>query len=159
MYERYKKYKIAKTLKKYLDTRNKLKRLGIIRSEGSVVGDYAEWYVAEWFGLKLADSMVTAGYDAIDDRGKTYQIKARLVDSPNDRTAFVFKKTDNFDYFVPVLISRKTYMPLIEPIKIPSDYVETHSKKNNHDTRLYWTAKLYADIKTTVDYNPGQGEL
>ncbi len=42
-------------------TRLGLTRLGILRSERSLQGDYAEWLVAELLGLQLARSGVQKG--------------------------------------------------------------------------------------------------
>ncbi len=45
----------------YSASRQCLTRLGILRSERSLQGDYAEWLVAELLGLQLARSGVQKG--------------------------------------------------------------------------------------------------
>ena len=59
-----------------------VKRRGVVRTKNNPVGDYAEWLVTTTFGLALAGKS-SAGFDATDDDGTTYQIKARRVTPDN----------------------------------------------------------------------------
>ncbi len=59
---------------------------GIIRTR-RIVGDVGERYAAAELDLQLVDDPTTAGYDAVDGRGKTYEIKTRRVYASGRRTS------------------------------------------------------------------------
>jgi hypothetical protein len=54
----------------YLAARKGLTTLGILRSERTLQGDFAEWIVAELFDLSLAPDRVQKDYDAKDRQGR-----------------------------------------------------------------------------------------
>src|SRR5262245_47032344 len=78
------------TLLRYRDARERLRRLGVIRTEGPLAAQFAEWVAAHHLRLRLVPSNVQKGYDAIDRDGRTYQIKGRLVDPSRRYTSFDF---------------------------------------------------------------------
>jgi len=64
----------AELLQLYGKILEELKTRKVIRTANSPVGDYAEWLVANKFGLKLMENS-KKGYDAEDSEGIKYQIK------------------------------------------------------------------------------------
>jgi hypothetical protein len=86
----------------YLAARQGLTKLGILRSERTLQGDYAEWLVAELLRLRLTPSTIQKGFDATDRKGQIYQIKSRIVKSLDQSTSFNFADIAvSFDYLVP----------------------------------------------------------
>lgn len=57
---------------------SQLRERGIVRSENSPVGDYAEHLAARAFGLTLVNNSAI-GYDGVDGAGVRYQIKGRRI--------------------------------------------------------------------------------
>lgn len=77
-----------------------LRRRGILRSDNTPTGDYAEWLVARSLGLTLENNS-TSGYDATNPDGTRYQIKARrLVTPKTSRQLSPLRRLDQdpFDY-------------------------------------------------------------
>jgi len=131
----------------YLASRNGLKKLGILRSERTLQGDYAEWLVAKMLQLHLAPSGVQKGYDATDSSGARYQIKARLVDSLTEPTSFDFHQlADDFDYLIGVFLDRKTF-DVLGIIRIPYDIVRKGSSpdQNSSKVRFRWKRSMVSD--------------
>ncbi len=50
--------------------------MGVLRTRGGPLGDYAEWLMEYLFGLKRACASNQKGWDAKDEYGRRYQIKA-----------------------------------------------------------------------------------
>jgi len=61
---------------------DELRRRGILRSRNNPTGDYGEWLVSTRLGLTLAQAS-EKGFDASDQDGLRYQIKARRLSSTN----------------------------------------------------------------------------
>ncbi len=59
-----------------------LRERGVIRTEDSPAGDYAEYLAARAFGLTLADNS-RIGWDGRDALGVRYQIKGRGITGRN----------------------------------------------------------------------------
>jgi hypothetical protein len=55
-----------------------LRERGIVRSENSPVGDYAEYLAARAFGLTLTQNSAI-GWDGVDAAGARYQVKGRRI--------------------------------------------------------------------------------
>jgi len=55
----------------YLSSRAGLKELGILRTERTLQGDFAEWLVAHLLDLELSRSTVEKHVDASDTSGRT----------------------------------------------------------------------------------------
>ena len=84
---------------------DELKNRGVVRSSNNPVGDYTEWLVASKLELKLQTNS-TAGYDAIDNQGRRYQIKGRRMTSdksPAQLGAIRNLDKNDFDYLVAVI--------------------------------------------------------
>ena len=128
----------------YLASRNGLKQLGILRSERSLQGDYAEWFVANLMGLKLEESTVHKGIDAVDNEGKTYQIKSRIVKTLSQNTSFDIQNIDfKFDYLIPVFFNKS--FEILAILKIPYDVVKELGTQTQSSFRFRWNKKVAED--------------
>lgn len=135
----------------YNASRQGLKKLGILRSERNVQGDYAEWLAAEILDLRLAANTVEKGFDATDREGRTYQIKARLVQSLDETTSFDFKSMPaSFDYLVCVFLSHT--LELLGIACVPYQVVRELGKQNENSFRFRWNKRTASDprIKKVV---------
>jgi hypothetical protein len=80
----------------------------VVRSKNNPTGDYAEWLVCKKLGLTPTANS-TKGYDAVDSRGRKYQIKGRRVTPTNKSTLLgVIRNYEagNFDYLVAVVFDQ-----------------------------------------------------
>jgi hypothetical protein len=128
----------------YSASRQGLTQRGILRSERSLQGDYAEWLVAELLGLQLAPSGVQKGYDAIDVRGSKYQVKSRVVKSLLERTSFDFRSLDaNFDHLACVFLS--PLLDVLGILRVPYAAVCDHASTNRNSCRFRWNKATERD--------------
>ena len=128
----------------YSASRQGLARLGILRSERSLQGDYAEWLVAELLGLQLAPSGVQKGYDAIGSDGAKYQIKSRVVASLTATTSFDFRTLESdFDHLIGVFFS--PLLDVLGIIKAPYATVADHVSTNTNSVRFRWNRTTERD--------------
>lgn len=128
-----------------------LRRRGIIRSDNTPTGDYAEWLVARSLGLTLAGNAM-AGYDAIGPDKARYQIKARrLVTPKTSRQLSPLRKLDQnpFDYVIVVLFGPE--FDVQECWQIPIDVVREYAVYREHVNGhiLYASGAALADGRTT----------
>ena len=129
-----------KLIAQYLEAKQALKGLGILRTDRSLEGDYAEWLISNNLGLKLSESTIQKGYDATDISGNTYQIKSRVVETLNHNTSFDIKNIDfEFDYLVCVFFSPN--LKLLKLLKIPYKVVVQLGIQNQSSFRLRWNVK------------------
>lgn len=84
--------KAKKLLLQYRNIINKLRDMDVIRT-GKVVSDYGEYVACKKFKLKRAQSTVNKGFDAVDKRGKKYEIKTRKATAWNKPGIFPVKKS------------------------------------------------------------------
>jgi len=125
-------------LKNYRRARKKLMKLGIIRSERTVQGDYGEWLACSLLKLTTAKSGVQPGYDATDEQGQKYQIKTRLIHDIDSATSFdLHEMNQGFDFLLGVLLSKE--VELLAIVKIPYAEVSSRANKNLTSYRLRWT--------------------
>ena len=135
----------------YRAARDELLRLGIIRSERSVAGDYGEWLAAQMLDLELSPNGVQAGFDAIDSNGKTYQIKTRTVDDLGTSTSFDMKDPGHpFDYLLGVFLSQSC--DVLAVVRISASEVERRAARNRSSRRLRWTADCWISDWAEVLY-------
>lgn len=127
-----------------------LRRRGILRSDNTPTGDYAEWIVSRALGLTLQGNS-SAGYDAISSDGIRYQIKARrLSNARTQRQLSAIRNLDNdpFDYLIIVLFSPE--FDVMECWQVPIEVVREHAiyiaHVNGH--RLNARGALLADART-----------
>jgi uncharacterized protein DUF6998 len=109
-------------LRLYGSVLTQLRARGIVRSENSPVGDYAEYLAARAFGLTLVVNS-GIGYDGIDANGIKYQVKARRMTPWNKSRQLgairgLGTGADPFDQLVAILfepefgIQRAALMPI-----------------------------------------------
>ncbi len=68
-----------------------LRQRGVTRSSNNPVADYVEYLVARAFSLTLLRGS-SKGCDAVDSRGKRYEIKARRLTKYNSSTQSLLGK-------------------------------------------------------------------
>jgi hypothetical protein len=133
-------------IRRYLDAREGLKKLGILRSGRTLQGDYAEWLVARLLHLQLSDSGVEKGIDAKDAQGKTYQIKSRIVSDLSSPTSFDLGDPGfRFDYLVGVFFSPE--LEVLGVLRIPYDVVIGLGSQTASTFRLYWRGPSSMDSR------------
>lgn len=108
--------------------------------------DYTEWLAASQYRLKLAPSGVNKAYDATDNEGRKYQIKARRVSSVEENTSFDFAEDSQFDYLIAVFVNRSNLNPILTK-KIPSSFVKKHWRRNRRRFSFRWNRKVRALLK------------
>ncbi len=109
-----------------------LRRRGILRSDNTPTGDYAEWLVARSLGLTLENNS-KSGYDATNPDGTRYQIKARrLVTPKTSRQLSPLRRLDQdpFDYLIVVLFGPG--FEVHECWQIPIEVVRAHAVYREH---------------------------
>lgn len=135
----------------YLASRDGLKELGILRSERTLQGDYAEWIAANFLDLTLSDSPVQKGVDAKDSRGRTYQIKSRVIPDLNHGAGFTIRHIGaRFDYLLCVLFDPE--FDVLAIARIPYSHVKKISRAVASGHRLRWTRRSFEDPKIEMLY-------
>jgi hypothetical protein len=123
----------------YLAARSALRELGILRTERTLQGDYAEWLVATFLGLQLTPSTVQKGHDALDAAGRRYQIKSRIVQNPAASTSFDFASNElTFDFLVAVLFSPQ--LEVLDFIRVPREVVLALGSQTSSSFRFRWNS-------------------
>jgi hypothetical protein len=126
-------------LRRYVESREALKNLGVIRTERNLQGDYAEWIVSRMLRLDLSKSSVEKGIDARDASGRTYQIKARQVGNLSSaRTSFDMSNPTGtpFDYLIGVFFG--PVFEVLGVIRVPYEAVMELGSQTRSTFRLYW---------------------
>lgn len=147
------KFETAQTeISKIIHARQELRRLGIVRSETSLQGDYAEWIVCRWLGLEANLSFVERGFDAIGiDEKSRYQVKARMVKTWPTSTSFDFNDGEfEFDFLIGVFVSPS--FEILGIIQVSRKHAKELSTKRiredgTEDWRFRWNRKTSADPK------------
>ncbi|HTX22205.1 MAG TPA: hypothetical protein VMD27_10170 [Candidatus Aquilonibacter sp.] len=130
----------------YLASRAGLKELGILRTERTLQGDYAEWLVANLLNLKLSPSTIEKHIDAMDAEGKTYQIKSRIVSSMTQSTSFDFRSSELiFDFLIAVFLDQK--FDVLAVLQVPREAVIALSHKNASSFRFRWNRACADDAR------------
>lgn len=113
----------------------------VLRSANNPTGDYGEHLFAKAFGWSLASNS-TASFDAVDQRGKTYQIKARRMTrgSHISRQLGVLRNLPDggFDFLAAVLL-RENY-EVERGLIMPHAAIEAISKYSSHQNG--WILRL-----------------
>jgi len=151
-------YEIAQHfIKCYYSAREGLKRLGILRSERDLQGDYAEWVVAKFLGLSLADNTIQKGYDALDLEGRTYQVKGRISNRNKYRASWNFTDISHeFDFLICIFFDKNLEVTGI--LKVPRDVVIEHIVQNKRNFRFRWNIKTDSDARVEKIYWPELNE-
>lgn len=85
-----------------------LQSRGIVRTSNNPVSDYTEWLVSTRLKLELAGNS-EKGFDATDDEGVRYEIKARRItpDNPSRQPSAIRDlKGNHFDSLVAVVYDK-----------------------------------------------------
>lgn len=128
----------------YLAARDDLKQLGILRSDRTLQGDYAEWVATQVLGLQLAASKVEKAIDAQDKAGHTYQIKARVVENLHQNTSFDIRDiAHRFDFLVAVFLSPS--FEVLAILKIPYEVVRELGRQTRSTFRFRWSWSVVSD--------------
>ncbi len=112
----------------------------VVRTSNSPLGDYAEHMIAERLGLQLAPNSQT-GYDATDDAGVRYQVKARrITQGSRSRRLSVIRSLNerNFDVLIAVLFDEdyEVQVAVAIPHEVIPDYAYYYAKTNGHNLVL-----------------------
>jgi hypothetical protein len=91
------------------ELKNQLRELGVIRSEGKITDNYAEWFCSNKFGLELCDRG-EFGCDALSKYGEKVQIKSITGSDIDFEIAFDGIRVNEFDYLFVVFINEVTWM-------------------------------------------------
>lgn len=105
---------------------------GVLRTKNNPVGDYAEWRVANAFGMTLLPNSA-AGADALDKDGKRVQIKARRVTPENpSRQLSVLRNYEqqDFDYLIAVIFNEQ--YAVTDAWQIPHAVIEKYVPHRDH---------------------------
>jgi len=128
----------------YLAARDGLKWLGILRSDRTLQGDYAEWVAAQVLRLQLAASGVEKTVDARDNAGHTYQIKSRVVENLRQNTSFDIRNiADRFDFLVLVFLSPS--FEVLAILKMPYEVAQELGSQTANTFRLRWNRSVASD--------------
>lgn len=128
----------------YLQAREGLKELEILRSDRTLQGDYAEWLVAEYLGIELSENPVQKGFDAVDAEGRTYQVKSRIVGSMGSNTSFDFSDIDaHFDYLIGVFFD--SAFDVVGMIEVPYEVVRELGTQTSRSFNFRWNKKTADD--------------
>jgi len=98
-----------KLILKMAELKNRLKELGVIRSEGNITAGYAEWFCSKKYCLDLCPRG-EFGYDALSKYGERIQIKSRTGLETDFKITFDGIRVDELDYLFAVFINEKTWM-------------------------------------------------
>lgn len=130
--------RVRATLLQYREAHALLLRWGVIRTDGPLAGQFAEWAAAGHLRLRLVRSNVQKSYDAVDRTGQTYQIKGRIVSGAGVSTSFDFRRPmRRFDVFLGVLVSPT--FDVLAIIRVPYAAVRRHARRNRGRYSLRWT--------------------
>ena len=134
--------RIRAALRQHRDASERLRSLGVIRTDGPLAGQFAEWIAARYLGLDLVKSSVEKGHDATDRKKQTYQIKGRIVSGLGASTSFDFRRPmRHFDFLVGVLVSPN--FEVLAIIRVPYAAVRRHARQNKTRYSLRWTRRLF----------------
>jgi hypothetical protein len=126
---------VTELLRKYAIILETLMGKKVVQTRNSPVGDYAEWLVANAFGVET-EPPSTSGYDLIKG-GEKYQVKARWLRlGDSNRQLSIFRKLNHkepqFDFLIAVFFDDK--FNVTEAYKIPHKIVKKHAKPNSYQS-------------------------
>ncbi len=128
----YKDRTISELLKSYDTILEELRERNIIRNANPPAGGYAEHLASQALNLEL-ETNSNAGYDATDEQGKRYEIKARRITRHNkSRQLSAIRNIGNkhFDFLVGVLFNSD--FSVFKAALIPHEIVLQQSRFSAH---------------------------
>lgn len=126
---------VRKLILQIAKLKNQLQELGVVKSEGKIASDYAEWFCSFKFGLELCYKN-KSGYDAPSKFGKKIRIKSRIGSDIDFKINFDGIQVNEFDYLLTVFINEKTWM--IDSIYKVSHDVVRKFLSNDWDKKFEW---------------------
>lgn len=131
-----KKLSSIQLLRNHFGIMEELKKQGVIRTRNNPISGYAEWLVSKKLNLLLTGNS-TQGVDAIDKKGKRYQVKARHLVSPSSsRQLGVIRNLGKkqFDVLLVVMFDRNFNIEnaYLVPHKIIGRYARYSKHQNGH---------------------------
>jgi hypothetical protein len=128
----------------YLSSRAGLKQLGILRTERTLQGDFAEWLVGHLLDIRLSPSTVEKHIDGVDRAGRTYQIKSRVVSSMSQSTSFDFRGAEiDCDFLVAVFFDRS--FEVLAVLRVPRKVIIALSTATGSGLRFRWNRSCAND--------------
>lgn len=116
----------------WAETMKELRDRGLVRSSNNPVADIAESLAAKTLNLMLAGQS-QAGYDAVDEAGVRYQIKARRLTSHNNsRQLSVLRNLDLLPFDVLLALIFDESLTLQEMWKIPHGVIHKYARWSAH---------------------------
>jgi len=131
-------------LELYSEVMEELKRRGITHSTNNPVANLAESLVTKALALKAMPES-TKGYDAIDSRGRKYEIKGRRPTKSNKSRQLSFLREldkQHFDFLAGVLFHEN--MTVHKACLVPHAIVLARSKYSAHGNA--WLFHLRDDV-------------
>ena len=125
---------VRQLLNCHVEIMEALRARGVLRSANNPTGDLAEWLFCRAFGWDQAANSVK-GYDATDDDGARYQIKARRVHRRNpSRQLSAIRDLNGFDYLAGVIFDDdfNVSKAAIIPANLLRDRVRFSKHTNSH---------------------------
>jgi len=143
--------KVKELLKSYLETKNKLKELEPNFNWSNLIGDYGEYVAINHYNLKQVETG-TAGFDAINGRGKTVQIKTIR----NTTTSIKFSK--GADYLLVISLEnnadwKELYYGPMEKVKKFISYPNKKGEFTVNISKLKKIANKTAKPKEDLELN------
>ena len=114
---------------------NRLKELGVVKSEGKIVDNYVEWFCSYKFGLDLCDKGKFE-HDAVSKYGEKVQIKSKKGSDIDFKVSFDGIRLNEFDYLFVVFINEVTWM--IDSIYKVSNKVVKQFLSADQEKRFEW---------------------
>ncbi len=143
---------VAKCAHGDFDARSQLAGMGVLRTKDGPMGDCAEWLMEHLFGLKRAPIANQKGWDATDEYGRRYQIKAR----PRIRHSLSWDHNSNpdFDYLIAMVLNEETFDLLLLLCVSCQDFCDLCSGREHlKDCRLRWNHQVRTDPRVKVLYS------
>jgi len=113
----------------YEELLQELKQRGTVRSRNAPIADYAEWLVCH--ALELERMKPSEPFDALDEKGKKYEIKARLLRrSPRSIALGQIRNLQVLDFLVAVVFQPD--VSIRKAVVIPRAVVEKYAKYTEH---------------------------
>lgn len=114
-----------------------------------ITGEVGEILVCKELGLNLLSDPIASGIDAIDHRGKTYQIKARRGNSDNPGARIGTFSKHKFDYAILAILDHK--YNIVKLYKATFNKIEPilqRHKKRNPPLRQFKSVATPIKVKT-----------
>lgn len=134
----------------YAELMNEFLARGLVRTTNNPVADYGEYVVAKKLKLELEKNS-QKGYDAVDSKKKTYQVKARRQTERNNSSQLgVIRNIDKkpFDFLVAVIFNSDFSIKAMWkfPISMIKKYARFSKHQNGHILTL--RSGILEDSKT-----------